>query len=90
MEHVSEHINNRTGNNLACAGKCRGVCVVFRVCIDETRTLLCFIWKAESSGGRICRPHTLLEAASFQKVTIILQRKKNDNNLHLTKNLSIL
>ncbi len=75
MEHVSEHINNSTGNNLACAGKCRGVCVVFRVCIDETRKSLCLIWKAESSGGCICRPHTLLEAASFQKVTITEKEK---------------
>lgn len=76
MEHVSEQINNSTGNKFACAGKYRGVCVVFIVCIDETRQLLCLIWEAESSRGRICQPHTLMGLPHFRKWPLYYRERK--------------
>lgn len=76
MEHVSEQINNSTGNKFACAGKYRGVCVVFIVCIDETRQLLCLIWEAESSRGRICQPHTFMGLPHFRKWPLYYRERK--------------
>lgn len=67
MEHVSKKINN--GNNFGCAGKCRGACAVFRVCMRPDNLEGCILRRSHLLATYIT------EAASFQKAT-------NDNNLH--------